>query len=28
VLNHANLFAGGYVRQSQELVERVLAEIA
>ena len=28
VLNHAKLFAGGYVRQSQELVERVLAEIA
>lgn len=28
VLNHANLFAGGYVRQAQELVERVLAEIA
>jgi fructosamine-3-kinase len=28
VLNHANLFAGGYVRQSQDLVERVLAEIA
>ena len=28
VLNHANLFAGGYVRQAQELIERVLAEIA
>jgi protein-ribulosamine 3-kinase len=28
VLNHANLFAGGYVRQSQELVERLIAEIA
>ena len=28
VLNHANLFAGGYVRQAQELVERVIAEIA
>jgi protein-ribulosamine 3-kinase len=27
VLNHANLFAGGYVRQSQELVERLIAEI-
>lgn len=28
VLNHANLFAGGYVAQSAALVERVLAEIA
>jgi fructosamine-3-kinase len=28
VLNHANLFAGGYVRQAHELVERVIAEIA
>jgi len=28
VLNHANLFAGGYVRQSEELVERLIAEIA
>jgi len=28
VLNHANLFAGGYVRQSQDLVERLIAEIA
>ena len=28
VLNHANLFAGGYVRQAQELIERVLAEVA
>lgn len=27
VLNHANLFAGGYVRQAEELIERVLAEI-
>jgi len=27
VLNHANLFAGGYVRQAQELIERVLAEL-
>jgi fructosamine-3-kinase len=27
VLNHANLFAGGYVRQAQELIERSLAEI-
>jgi fructosamine-3-kinase len=27
VLNHANLFAGGYVRQAQDLVERVIAEI-
>jgi protein-ribulosamine 3-kinase len=26
MLNHANLFAGGYVRQAQDLVERVLAE--
>jgi protein-ribulosamine 3-kinase len=28
VLNHANLFAGAYVRQSEELVERLIAEIA
>lgn len=28
VLNHANLFAGGYVRQSQDLVERLIAELA
>ena len=28
LLNHANLFAGGYVRQSQEQVERLIAEIA
>jgi protein-ribulosamine 3-kinase len=27
LLNHANLFAGGYVRQSEQQVERVLAEI-
>jgi fructosamine-3-kinase len=27
VLNHANLFAGGYVRRSQEMVERLIAEI-
>jgi fructosamine-3-kinase len=27
VLNHANLFAGGYVEQSARLVERLLAEI-
>jgi fructosamine-3-kinase len=27
VLNHANLFAGDYVRQSEHLVEKVLAEI-
>jgi protein-ribulosamine 3-kinase len=27
VLNHANLFAGGYVRQSQDLVERLIVEI-
>jgi fructosamine-3-kinase len=28
LLNHANLFAGGYVRQAQELIERVLAQVA
>jgi protein-ribulosamine 3-kinase len=28
VLNHANLFAGGYVHQAQDLVERLIAEIA
>jgi protein-ribulosamine 3-kinase len=28
LLNHANLFAGGYVRQAQDAVERLLAEIA
>ena len=27
VLNHANLFAGGYVRQAGESIERLLAEI-
>jgi fructosamine-3-kinase len=27
VLNHANLFAGGYVEQSARLIERLLAEI-
>jgi protein-ribulosamine 3-kinase len=27
VLNHANLFAGGYVRQSEQSIERLLAEI-
>jgi fructosamine-3-kinase len=27
VLNHANLFAGGYVRQSEEAIERLLAQI-
>ncbi|MBX3673282.1 MAG: fructosamine kinase family protein [Burkholderiales bacterium] len=27
VLNHANLFAGGYVEQSARLVERLIAEI-
>lgn len=27
VLNHANLFGGGYVRQATEYVERLLAEI-
>ena len=27
VLNHANLFAGGYVRQGEEGIERLLAEI-
>lgn len=28
VLNHANLFAGGYVRQSETAIEKLLAEIA
>ena len=28
VLNHANLFAGGYVRQSCDAIEKLLAEIA
>jgi protein-ribulosamine 3-kinase len=28
VLNHANLFAGGYVRQSGDAIEKLLAEIA
>jgi fructosamine-3-kinase len=27
VLNHANLFAGGYVEQGARLIERLLAEI-
>ena len=27
VLNHANLFAGGYVRQSEQAIERLLAQI-
>ncbi len=27
VLNHANLFAGGYVRQAEQAIERLLAEI-
>ena len=27
VLNHANLFAGGYVRDAQERIERLLAEV-
>jgi len=27
VLNHANLFAGGYVRQAEQSIERLLAEI-
>ena len=27
VLNHANLFAGGYVRQAEQGIERLLAEI-
>ena len=26
-LNHANLFAGGYVRESEQAIERLLAEI-
>ncbi len=28
VINHANLFAGGYVRQSEHAIERLLAEIS
>jgi fructosamine-3-kinase len=28
LLNHANLFAGAYVRQAEKAVERLLAEIA
>lgn len=28
VLNHANLFAGGYVRQAEEAIGRLLSEIA
>ena len=28
LLNHANLFAGGYVRQAEEAIARVLSEIA
>ena len=28
LLNHANLFAGGYVRQAEEAIGRLLAEIA
>ena len=27
LLNHANLFGGGYARQSQRLIERLLAQI-
>jgi fructosamine-3-kinase len=27
VLNHANLFAGGYVAQAAQSIERLLAEI-
>ena len=27
ILNHANLFAGGYVRQAEHSIERLLAEI-
>jgi fructosamine-3-kinase len=27
VLNHANLFAGGYVRQAEQSIEKLLAEI-
>jgi protein-ribulosamine 3-kinase len=28
VLNHANLFGGGYVAQGTQSIERLLAEIA
>jgi fructosamine-3-kinase len=27
LLNHANLFAGGYVRQAEQSIERLLSEI-
>lgn len=27
ILNHANMFGGGYVRQAQEMIDRLLAEI-
>jgi hypothetical protein len=27
VLNHANLFAGHYVRQGEQAIERLLAEL-
>jgi fructosamine-3-kinase len=28
VLNHANLFAGGYVRQAADTIGKLLAEVA
>jgi len=28
VLNHANLFGGGYARQARDLIERLLAAAA
>ncbi len=28
VLNHANLFSGGYVRQAEQLIEKILAELS
>jgi fructosamine-3-kinase len=27
LLNHANLFSGGYVRQAQDSIERLIAEM-
>ena len=28
VLNHANLFGGGYARQARDLIDRLLAQVA
>lgn len=27
ILNHANLFGGGYVRQAEQVIEKLLSEI-